>query len=294
MRMPSSKLTALLVTAGAALSIMSAGAGTAVAAPKICSGAPTAPGVLAGAYATNVIVEGACVVNAGPAVVHGNLTLAPGAILIAAFALNDHTGHGSSNLAVSGNLQVQAGATAVIGCEDPHFTCLDNPALASHDSIGGNLVEQQPLGVVVHNSAVGGSITESGGGGGLTCEPIGAFALFGSPVYSDYEDMTVGGNLSIGSLTSCWLGVARVHLAGNMDILGDQLADPDAIEIIANHILGNLVCEGNSQTWDSGDETESSLYPRTPEPNTVSGLREGQCVLASPAKEGGPLGPGAF
>jgi hypothetical protein len=249
--------------------------------------------VLAGTYTGNVVIEGACVVNSGPAAVKGNLTVAPGGALIAAFALNDRSGHGASNLTVSGNLDVLNGATAIVGCEDPHFTCLDNPALGSHDSIGGNLIEQQPLGVVVHNSSVTGNVTESGGGGGFSCEPTGVFALFQSPVYSDYEDMSIGGNLTVSGLTSCWMGMARDRVSGNMQVLEDKLADPDAIEIVSNHIAGNLNCQQNSQVWDSGDLTEN-LYPRQPQPNTVLGLREGQCVLASPAQEGGPLGPGPF
>jgi hypothetical protein len=292
------RLSVLLGAGGLALGVLTASAVPAVAAPRICSGTPTAPGVLAGTYSANVVIEGACEVNAGPAIVKGNLTVAPGGALIAAFALNDHTGHGSSNLTVAGNLQIQSGAAAVLGCEAAHFACIDDPApnaptLASRDSVSGNLTEQQPLGVVVHDSTVGGNVLESGGGGGLTCEPSGVFALFQSPVYSDYEDLSVGGNLSVTGLTSCWLGIARVHVSGNLRLLENQLADPDAIEILANRIGGNLICQQNSQVWDSADETEA-LYPRAPEPNTVSGLRAGQCVFSSPVTEGGPLGTSPF
>ncbi len=298
MRQLGRRLSVLLGLSGLALGILTAGAAPAVAAPRICSGTPTAPGVLAGTYAANVIIEGACEVNGGPAIVRGNLTVAPGAALIAAFALNDHTGHGSSSLTVAGNLQVQSGAAAVLGCEAAEFACIDDPApnaptLSSRTTIGGNLTEQQPLGVVVHNSTVGGNIAENGGGGGETCEPSGIFALFESPVYSDYEDTSVGGNITVTGLASCWMGVIREHVGGNVRLLENQLADPDAIEILSNRISGNLVCQQNSQVWNSGDETEN-LYPRAPEPNTVGGLRAGQCVFASPATEGGPLGSTPF
>ena len=226
------------------------------------------------------------------------LTLGPGAVLLAAFALDDHTGRGSSSLSVRGNLDVQSGASLLLGCEPGHFTCLDDPApedptLSSQGQVSGNLIEQEPLGVVVHNSIIDGNVQETGGGGGASCEPTGVFAAFGSPVYSDYEDTTVHGNLSVTGLSSCWLGVARVRVSGNLSMIKDQLADPDAIEILANHISGNLSCQQNSQVWDSADETEN-LYPRAPEPNTVSGRRSGQCVLASPAIEGGPLGSSPF
>ncbi len=265
---------------------------------QVCAGTPEAPGVLSGVYYGDVAVEGACVVNAGQAVVFGDLIVRPGAALLAGFALNDETGSGSSGLTVGGNVLVQSGAAAVMGCEAEHFPCFDDnpeaPTLSSADHIGGSLLEQQPLGVVFHDSTVGGSIVESGGGGGLTCEPSGPFALFGVPVYSDYEDLTVRGSLEVGNLTSCWLGVARVQVGGDLRMIGNQLADPDAIEIIANQIRRNLACFGNSQVWDSADLGEEGLYPRLPEPNTVGGKRLGQCVLASPETEGGPLGPGPF
>ena len=78
-----------------------------------------------------------------------------------------------------------------------------------------------------------------------------------------------------------------------MRVIDDQMADPDAIEIVLNQIQGNLNCQDNSMVWDSGDLSED-LYPRAPQPNTVGGNRIGQCVLASPATEGGPPGPGPF
>jgi hypothetical protein len=265
---------------------------------RVCTGTPQAPGALAGAYFGDVLVEGVCAVNAGQARVFGNLIVGPGSALVAAFALNDETGSGSSSLTVVGDLRVQVGATALLGCEAEHFACIDDPhpeapSLSSQDRIYGNLWEQQPLGVVVHSSTVFGNVLEQGGGGGSSCEPSGIFTAFGSPVYSDYEDANIYGNLDVTGLTSCWLGVARTHVGGSVRMIDDQLADPDAIEILSNQIRGNLMCLHNSQVWDSAEEGES-LYPRAPEPNAVGGTRLGQCVLASPATEGGPLGPGPF
>ena len=293
-------LSGWLSVSGMALAVMTMSASPAAAAgPHVCAGTAAAPGVLTGRYSSNVVVQGACAVNAGAAIVSGNLTVRPGAALVAVFALNDQTGTGSSSLTVRGNLEIQNGATMFLGCDPQSFPCIDDPhrespTLASAAHVSGNLIEQQPLGVVVHNTTIDGNVVESGGGGGLTCEPSGVFALFGSPVYSDYEDSTVRGNLSVSGLASCWLGVARVHVSGNLSMINDQLADPDAIEIISNRISGNLICQQNSQVWDSAEATESGLFPRTPKPNIVLGHRVGQCVLASPASEGGPSGPGPF
>ena len=292
------RLSVLLSAVGLALGILGASAsGAGADRPSICSGTFASPGVLVGTYTSNVTVEGACLVNGGPAVIDGNLTVGPGAVLLAAFA--------SSNLTVQGNLLVQSGATLILGCESQSaYACLDNAAGSSQDSVSGNLIAQQPLGVVVHRTAINGNVLESGGGGGFTCgnkgPNVAGFPVFGAafgglPVFSGYEDTTVHGNLIVNGLTSCWLGVARAQVSGNVVLNNNQLADDDAIEIISNSISGNLICQQNSMVWDSVEHTPAgALFPRDAMPNTVSGNRVGQCVLAGPVVEGGPSGPGAF
>ena len=93
---------------------------------------------------------------------------------------------------------------------------------------------------------------------------------------------------------SCWLGVARVRVGGNVSFTNNTFSDPDAIEIIANQVGGSLSCSGNSAVWDSSELSIGKLYPRMPGTNTVNGTRSGQCVLASPSTMGGPSGPGPF
>ncbi|HZU40678.1 MAG TPA: hypothetical protein VE992_06485 [Solirubrobacteraceae bacterium] len=270
------------------------------AAPATCTGSPQSPGTLAGSYAGNVSVSGVCFVNGGVADIAGNLTLEPGSALVAAFARNDVTGQGESALHVAGNIRVARGATLLLGCTPRSFPCLDDPShdhptLSSAGRVGGSLLERAPLGVIVHQTSIAGNVVEDGGGGGVTCDPSGIFAAFGSPVYSDYEDSTVGGSLRIVDLRSCWLGVARVDIARSARFIRNRLQDPDAIEIIDNRIGGDLACTGNSMVWDSADISPTgALFPRQPEPNTVAGARLGQCVLASPATDGGSPGPGPF
>src|SRR2546422_824515 len=116
----------------------------------------------------------------------------------------------------------------------------------------------------------------SGACGGFNCDPSGVFTLFDSPVFSVIgEGSHVGGNVTITGLTSCWLGLTHSRFDGSINVLNNQLADPDAIEILDNDIAGNIVCEQNSMMWDSADITEA-LYPRLWEPNRVSGMRVGQ------------------
>lgn len=267
--------------------------------PSSCSGSNESPGVLAGTYHSNVTVEGACVVRGESAVIDGNLTVRHDAVLAAAFA--------NSNLTVQGNLKVQRGAVLILGCgREPGATCVDNPQGSSHGSVSGNLSAQQPLGVVVQATTIGGNVQQSGGGGGFNCSTRGptvdGFYVFGGafiggfPVYSNYSaGSTVHGNLKVVGLNSCYLGVAHLHVGGNVNLINNQLADDDAAEILGNQISGNLLCQHNSQVWDSFEAVPAGpLFPRVPAPNTVSGHRVGQCVLASPETEGGPLGPGPF
>src|SRR2546423_5307298 len=72
-----------LVSLGAlaAAMLMTAGAASA-AAPYTCPGSFDNPGVLSGAYSTNVFVSGACFTR-GPTAAAGDLVLPPGSVLIA-------------------------------------------------------------------------------------------------------------------------------------------------------------------------------------------------------------------
>jgi hypothetical protein len=279
-----------------------------------CTGTPTAPGMLAGSYTGNVTIRGVCLVNMGVATVTGNLTVSKGSALIAAFGLNDMTQSGSSSLSVSRNVFVRAGATLVLGCEPMFFPCFDDPGaatgpgtLTSNGSVGGSIVSTHALGVVVHASSVGRNFLMIGGGYGNSCtaptdspsnSPALEFWATGakSAPYGDVEDVTVNGTLQVKHLTSCWLGLARDTVGRSVLVSHNTLNDPDAIEILANKITGNLACFGNTMVWNSSEASfgQTGLFPRTPQPNTVGRHRLGQCVLASPTTEGGPSGPGPF
>jgi len=290
----------LLAVAGLWLSAGAIAPDLASAKPATCLGTGERPGALSGVYTGNVIVQGVCYVDAGPAVVRGTLTIGEHSILVAAFAFNDFTGSGNSKLTVYGNVRVEGAGGLYMGCEPQAFPCLDNPEanVASRDRVFGNVSSHEPLGVIIHASEISGTITERGGGGGATresCEPAPGFP-FG--YYSDYEDLKVHGNLIVTGLESCWFGLARDNVVGNVRLKNDNLADPDAIEVLANKIGGNLNCRENSRLWNSAEAGEEGLFPRVPEPNTVAGKRSGQCVYSSPeteeALEKGEFGSGPF
>ncbi len=280
-----------------------------------CTGSAASPGVLSGTYSGNVWINGVCLVNGGAATVDGNLFVTPGSALAAVFANNDVSGSGTSSLTVLKNVVVGKGATFFLGCEPTYFPCLDDPGaqtgpgtLTSNGTIGGNLIAAGALGVIVHASTIGKNALLLGGGYGNSCvtptdSPSNSPSLevwaktANSAPYSDIEDATIGGNAVVAGLTSCWLGINRVTVDRNALVLHNTLNDPDAIEILGSDVHHNLVCLGNSPTlWDSSQAAfgQRGLYPRTSQPNTVGGKRLGQCVLASPASQGGTPGPGAF
>jgi len=273
----------------AALAVVPAQAASAssTAAAQTCTGTAAAPGVLTGTIPGNVIVKGVCAVNAGPAVVKGNLTIAPGGAVVAAFALNDKTHVGFSSLTVNRNVVVDKGATLVLGCEANAFPCVDDtgkpPTLQSRGTIGGNLFATGALGVLVHNSSITGAVSEQGGGGGLACTPKGIFKLFKSPVFSDYEDNVVGDSLIISGLRSCFLGVFRNAVHGSLIVTTNKMADPDANEVASNNVNRSLNCRGNTPAIQYGDSGGI--------PNVVSGQATGQCSFSLRLPNPPPNGP---
>jgi hypothetical protein len=245
--------------------------------------------VLKGRYRNGVTVTGFCAVNQGPARVIGTLDLEPGSALAAAY------GKHHSRLTVVGNVMVERSATLVLGCNTTEFPCFDDPAssnpnvkptLSSSERVTGDLRANGALSLLFHGDAFGGSIVDSGGGGGLSCKPpsSGPFAAFHSPVYSAFEDSTIGQNLAVSHLTSCWMGVAR-DSAENISLTDNKFGDPDAIEVLSNQVSNELSCRGNSHVWDTA-ETGHGLFPRKLARNHVGGEREGQCRRASRVKKG--------
>ena len=271
-------------------------------AATVCSGTPKSPATLAAGTYSSVTVSGACAVKAGQVVVTGNVTVegAHGAFL-AAFAHNAH-GAGTSGITVHGDILVKDGASLLLGCFASSFPCIDDPnmkhpTLNSPDFVHGSVIATNALGVVIHGSTITGDVRQAGGGGGAFsgpgahCTPTGIFAAFQAPVYSDYEDNTIGGNLRVTGLHSCWLGGLREKVGGSVTYLDNTMADPDAMELETNQIQGNLICAGNSPANQMGDATGK--------PNSVGGFATGQCGFgvrkpnppAAPASPGPPPTP---
>ncbi len=294
-----------------------AASGTASASPVISGYTCSGGNVPAGTY-SSITVTGVCSMSAGTIEVRGNVTVEPGALLDAVTPgdglavapppdfpiqlLPSGTPLVPATLLVGGNVTVGAGGVLFLGCS-PNISC---PQAVTYDRIGGNLTASGALGVVVHSTSIGGNFTVSRGGGGPdvvdgvasgACDVAASApapwgndpSLVGTPVYTDAEDNSVGGNLSITGLQSCWLGALRNRVGGSMTVTDNTMGDPDATEIGTNLVSRDMSCSGNDPKVQYGDGGAS--------PNMVGGAAQGECgfdvFVPSPAPEA-MAGPGIY
>ena len=265
-------------------------AGAATAHPSSaynCSGGNIPPGTY-----TSIDVTGVCYMPAGNIFVEKNLVVKAGALLDAVTP-GDPPAHPlvPARVLVGGNVAVGHGAVLLLGCS-PNISC---PTGVTYDRVSGNLTAESALGVVIHSTAFGGSVSLLGGGGGTgTCTSIPPLWLEDPslangegpghpvPVYSDSEDNTMGHGLTIAGLKSCWVGALRNQVRGNAIFIKNKMGDPDALEMENNLVTRNLICFGNDPAIQFGDGAAA--------PNIVSKAALGQCgfnVLApNPAPKG--------
>ena len=275
---------------------------SAVLATSAAAGAATSPGhrhppgnkhhgysynctggnVPSGVY-NSMVITGVCYMPAGTIVVRRDLKIAPGALL-------DATTKGDpvanpllpATLVVRGNVWVGRGGVLVMGC---------SPAGGCHaittDRIGGNLTAIGALGVVVAASSIGGSVSVIGGGGGVAggansgacfTSPIPApwsedAALSqgpnGTPQYTDFEDSSIGGNLTVAGLQTCYVASFRDQVGRNVTFVGNTTSDPDGNELGSNLVGRNLICFNNLPATQFGDSSAA--------PSVVGGRAFGQC-----------------
>jgi hypothetical protein len=305
----------LLGASSLVLGVLTAGQGLAAAAPArtdrahICFGTMKKPGVLAGGTYSRVEIFGVCNLNAGVVRVRHNLVIEPHAALAALWARNRGRKHTHTHLVVDGNVLMKRGASLVLGCDAkilplwgatgivrlPSFPCIDDakgltkPTLASHSTIKGSLIENHAEGAVLNNDTIGGRVFETGGGGGTSCKATGIFREipgFPLPAYSGYLDSTIGGNLTVTDLHTCWFGNFRDQVGGSMIIKNLIEGDPDGNELATNVIQHSLICSGNKPGVQFGDSDGR--------PNKVGRNATGGCgfkiLRFNPAKQVGVKG----
>jgi hypothetical protein len=265
----------------------------------VCTGGNIAPG----SY-KSILVTGVCYMPVGTIIVHQNLTVAPGALLDAVTP-GDPPGKPvvPATVRIRGNVFVGQGAVLVLGCS-PNISC-SNPPGISFDRVGGNITALGALAVVLHSATIGGSVTVLGGGGGAAggansggCFNTAKFPIpapwskdaalsnpkTGSPQYTDAEDNSIGGNLTIAGQQTCWLGALRNRVRGNVTAANNATSDPDGMEINNNLLAGNITCLNNDPAVQFGDGMSAS--------NLVGGSASGECgftaVKPNPAASPGP------
>lgn len=272
-----------------------------------CTGGNIPPGTY-----RSILVTGVCYMPVGTINVRKDLTVAPGALLDAVTPGDPvATPLLPATVLVGGDVSVGKGAVLFLGCS-PNISC---PKAVTYDRIGGNLTATGALGVVVHSVSIGGNFSLLGGGGGViggaetgvcggnpaTNTPAPVPPLWASdpslgngegpgmpiPVYSDAEDNSIGGNLTIVGLQSCWLGSLRNQIGGSATIAHNTMGDPDAVEVENNLVGRDMTCRSNLPAVQFGDSGAA--------PNIVGRRAAGECgfgvVALNPPPEA-MAGPG--
>ena len=283
-----------LVLGSLMIGLTQASAITAQASPssrQSCSRTLTSPGLLSGTYSGDVTITGLCVVDGGATLIRGDLILAPGSGLNATFARNDVRGTGTTSLTVKGDVRVGSGATLAMGCEPNASPCTDDPAagtggtLTGQNEVSSDIIANGALALIIHASYIKGDVRQIGGGGGLSCAPpsTGVFSLLQSPVFSDYEDNTISGDLQVTGVQSCWFGALRNLVRGDFTYANSSFGDPDASEVLTNVVSGDLTCTSDNPVVEYGDSAGM--------PNRVGGDASGECSFKSESPNPAPSGP---
>lgn len=210
--------------------------------------------VHAGTY-RSLTISGSCTLAAsGTVTVRHDLVIKRGAFFNAATA---------ATLNVRGDVWVKRHAVTALGCS-PDLGC----AATSDNHIGGSVTATGAWATIIHGETIKGDVSFLGGGGSQDCSitPI----LGQAPYYSTVQDGTVWGDVTMRRVHTCWFGVIRVHVGGNVRLIGGRFGDPDAMEIVTNTIGGNLACFNNVPQAQVGDSTGA--------PNVVGGHKRGECA----------------
>jgi hypothetical protein len=245
------KLSRLLAGSALAAGFLVAGAAPAPAADgTTCSG-----GSIAGGTYKSLTVTGFCLIDSGDVNVLHDVTVTSTGTL-------DGT-HPGSTLTVGHALVVGQGGSALLGCNSD-----DGCGGTVSDTIMGDVRSTGAMYLVLHNDAIGGNVSVSGGSAAYDCS---AFA------FTDFAFDGISGNVRITGLRTCWDGLAHNSIDGNVIfdnnvtlIVEPPPVGPDGNELGDDTIGGNLSCFGNSPT--------PHLSDAIPTPNSVGGKTRGQCV----------------
>jgi hypothetical protein len=245
------KQSSLLAASALVAGLLVAGAVPAAAADgTTCSG-----GSIAGGTYKSLTVTGFCAIDSGNVNVLHDVTVTSTGGLGGTYP--------GSTLTVGHDLVVEQGGSAFLGCNAD-----DGCGGTVSDTIMGNVRSIGAMYLVIHNDAIGGNVSVSGGSAVYDCS---AFA------FTDFDRNSIGGNASITGLNTCWDGFSNNTVGGNVRhenniaiIVEPPPVGADGNFVGGNTIAGNLTCFGDSPT--------PHLSDLAPVPNTVAGKTRGQCV----------------
>ena len=102
------------------------------------------------------------------------------------------------------------------------------------------------------------------------------------PVFSDYEDNTISGDLKVTGVQSCYFGALRNSVKGDLTYANNTFGDPDSSEVLTNTVSGEISCFGDTPVVQYGDSAGS--------PNKAHEAA-GQCSFTSLQPNPAPSGP---
>lgn len=248
-----------------------------------CSGG----NVPAGVY-HSMRITGVCYMPTGTVVIKGDLSIEEGALLdavtpgdpVAAPVL-------PATVDVWGDVRVETGGVLALGCS-PAGGCKG----VAYDRIGGNVSAHGAEAVLLQEVAVRGNVSIIGGGGGVAggaasgaCfSPTYAIPapwssdaslsnpMTGTPQYTDLEDSSIGGDLTVVGVQTCYIAAFRNQVGGELTYIGNTASDPDSNELGSNLVSGHLECHGNNPYIQYGDAGAA--------PNVVWGRASGGCSFS--------------
>ena len=220
----------LAIFAVAAVGIVVGGAAGGAPKPQVCGGNQTLnPGMYG-----NLQINGMCRLPPAGTVFASRILIMPGGMLDATRG---------ADLGVLYGITIQSTGSLSIGCEF-------DPSCGVATIIGG-INADRPTDVIIHNSFIQGNVAINGGGGGTAGSCSRSDPLAGVP-YSDIEDSTIQGNVTVTGYQACWFGMFRNVIPGIVILRDNTLEDPDAMEIADNQIA-TLLCQRNTPAPQFGD-----------------------------------------
>lgn len=174
-------------------------------------------------------------------------SLPPGTYQSIVVSADDTCDLGVGPVTVHGGVRVEQGATFMLGYEGGPST----------GTISGGVVADNAAQVQVHNAIINGGVTIEGGAG-----PFGCAVPYGPLCFTDFEDNSINGAVTISGYNGFWLGFIRNHVSGTVTISNNNQQN-DEIDIGSLVVHGSLMCSGNNPLENVGESPGG--------PSTVTG-----------------------